>query len=332
MIKNLNPKDLYYSTLFVKDVVDEANEALTRMASKKIILAGSRGSGRSVVLQAREKDSFGTSDPAILTRFDAAGVFGTKEDNVFNREIMTHYYEILMSKKILNYIKQYYPQVFESEFSQLNEDMRRRIHEIDAYINNAYCRNVNIPHKLISGEISSEIMYKFRKATGAESVTLMIDRFDWTHNSDPRVQKILKGYFDMFEKVIITTDDKKANSLKGVTSLIDRGFEVAAIGYGQSAETVERIVRKRVEESNLVTYGRVTLPMDDVSREMYESITERCGGNIDTILNVFREAEMLYDWEQEEFNMDRELPIICTGELQKVKKFREASKPPKLHI
>lgn len=332
MIKNLNTKELYHSDLFVSEVVDEANAAITAKPSKKIILAGSRGSGRSIVLHTREKESAWTGDPAILTRFDAVGMFGTKDDDVFNREVMAHYYEILMSKKILNYIRQYYPQVFEKEFRKVDIKVREKLLDIDHYINDAYYKPMKIQHKLISGEISSEIMSKFRKATGAESVTLMIDRFDWTHNSDPRVQAILKRYFDMFEKVIITTDDKKANSLKGVASLIDKGFEVAAIGYGQSAETVEEIVRRRFALSDEYEEGRKVFPISDVSGEVFESLVEKSNGNIDVILNTFREADTLYQWDGKDFDPNNQLEKICGRELNKVKQLRKMGTPRRLHI
>ena len=266
MIKNLSVEKLLKSDLLVKENVDDVNEAITRLSARKIILAGSRGSGRSIVLKSREIESAGTSSPAILTRFDASSIFGKKDDVILNKTLMTHYYECLMSKQILNYIRDNYPEIFERDFLDLDNKVHRRILETSEYMNKDYLKNMAVPRMYIIGEVSSEVLSKFRKAAGADSVTLMIDRFDWTHNSDPRVQEVLKKYFDMFEQVIITSDDPKANTRKGVAALIDSGYEVMDAWYGKDPEVVKEIVRRRFAYDTTGQVGSKIFPIDVVQR------------------------------------------------------------------
>ena len=104
MIKKINVNELLFSDLLVKKPVDDVNEDLSSDVRGKIILTGSRGCGKSVVLGSREVNSVKTEHPAILTRFDGAGMFGTKDNKYFNRSIIEHYYEVIMCKKFLNYV------------------------------------------------------------------------------------------------------------------------------------------------------------------------------------------------------------------------------------
>ena len=330
MIKNLHTNKLYISNLFVKEAVDEENRKLDEMGNGKIILTGGRGTGKSIVLHDREKRSIGTSDPAILMRFDACGIFGKKEDAIFNSSLMKHYYEVLISKYMLNYIEAYYPILFEKKFGDLDEKIHRKIKEVDNYINNAYFRNTPLPRNYFTGEVSSEILSRFRRLTGVDSVTLMMDRFDWMHNSDYRVQGIMKNYFDMFDKVIITSDDKNAVKGKRAIDLADRGFKITEVGYSKDSDVVKEIVNRRFLLDP--EQREKTFPIGEVSDLTYDSLIDRSRGNISTVLNTFQECESQYLWDDREFDVDKQLQKSCGRELRKVKTLRDMTRGPKLHI
>ena len=248
MVKNVNVNELLFSDLLVKEPVRETNDCLTGEKRGKFILTGSRGCGKSTVLASRENDSFNTKNPAILTRFDGAGLFGTKEGKYFNKHIMQHYYEVIMCKKFLDHIKEFYPQLFYTKFGNLNGFVEKKLKELDNYINDAIYKDLTIEHQLFSGEVLSEVVSLFRQGLSAESLTLMIDRFDWTHNSDPRVQEILKNYFSMFEKVIITSDDPTLSTdKKKVAGLREKGFDIVTVDYASDLDIVKQIVERRFE-------------------------------------------------------------------------------------
>lgn len=330
MVKNVNVNELLFSDLLVKEPVREANDSLTGNEKRgKLILTGSRGCGKSTVLASRENDSLKTTNPAVLTRFDGAGLFGTKEGKYFNKRVMEHYYEVVMCKKFLDHIKEFYPQLFYARFANLNSIVGNKVHELDNYINDAIYRDLSIDHKLFSGEMLSEIVSLFRQGVGAESLTLMIDRFDWTHNSDSRVQEILKNYFSMFEKVIITSDDPTLRTdKKKIAGLRDKGFDIAVVDYASDLDTVRQIVEKRFELDD-ETHPR--FPIEQITDEDYLSLMERCDGNLDTILESFIYAEGLHKWDK-----DKDIHVVvdeaCRQKVRDVKQYRKMVKPPKLHL
>ena len=329
MIKNVNVNELLFSDLLVKEPVRETNDKLTGNGKRgQFILTGSRGCGKSTVLASRENDSLKTTNPAVLTRFDGAGLFGTKEGKYFNKHIMEHYYEVVMCKKFLDHIKEFYPELFYSKFGHLSSVVGNKIYELDNYINNAIYKDLTIQHQLFSGEVLSEIVSLFRQGVGAESLTLMIDRFDWTHNSDPRVQEILKNYFSMFEKVIITSDDPSLSTdKKKVAGLRDKGFELATVDYSSDLDTVKQIVERRVELDD--THPR--LPVELLTEEDYLSLRERCGGNLNLILESFMYAEGLHKWDSKK-DIHTVLDEASRQKIKDEKQYRKMVRPPKLHL
>ena len=327
MIKNVNVNQLLFSDLLVKEPVDEVNGRLSAKRGK-FILTGSRGSGKTTVLGKREIDSLKTEHPAILTRFDGAGLFGTKDNKYFNKPIMQHYYEVVMCRKFLDYIKKYYPELYLTKFSRLEAVTSNRMYEVDRYINNAMSTGGEIEHKLFSGELLSEIVSTFRSGTGAKSLTLMIDRFDWTHNSDPRVQDILKNYFSMFEKVIITSDDPTIGDKKRKADLASKGFEFVTVDYARDLETTTDIVGRRFA---LDEDARPKFPIEEVTSDDFARLIDRCEGNIDTLLETFMYAETLHKWDERK-DISTVLDEACTDKVKSVKQYRKVSKPPKLHL
>ena len=328
MIKNVSVNQLLFSDLLVTEPVDKVNEQITGDSKRgKFILTGSRGCGKSTVLARREAQSIKTPHPAILTRFDGAGLFGTKDNKYYNKPIIEHYYEVIMCKKFLDYIKEYYPDLFVAKFGRLDSVTSNRLYGIDHYINNAMYKDCEIGHKLFSGEALSEIVSLFRQGVGAESLTLMIDRFDWTHNSDPRVQDILKNYFSMFEKVILTSDDPSiSNDKKRKAALDDRGYQLVQMDYGTYLDPVREIVQRRFELDEDTTF-----PIGDVQDEDYLKLIDRCGGNIDMILDTFQYAEALRNWDSSK-DLSKVIEDAGTDKLNGVKQYRKMVKPPKLHL
>ena len=165
---------------------------------------------------------------------------------------------------------------------------------------------------------------------GVDSVTLMMDRFDWMHNSDHRVQGIMKNYFDMFDKVIITCDDKNATKGKRASDLVDRGFTITEVGYSKDGDVVRDIVTRRFKQEPEQTQN--PFPVDQVSDSTFECLVDRCGGNISTILSSFNDCQTNYEWDDRDFDVDKQLQKSCERELRKVKTLRGMSKGPKLHI
>lgn len=330
MIKSVNVNQLLFSDLLEKESVDEVNLRLTGNNKRgKLILTGSRGCGKSTVLAVRENTATQTSDPAMLVSFEGTGLFGSKENRRFNRTVMEHYYEVIMCNKFLNYVKKYYPQLYTAKFSRFEDTIVTRLDEIDRYLSNYRYTDVDLREKLFSGEALSEMCSVFRSCAKADTLTLMIDRFDWTHNSDPRVQKILSNYFTMFEKVIITSDDSTLLRDKKKKANLDKsGYEIVVMDYGCNIDTVKKIVEARfkVDGDEIDNF-----PVEFTSDEEFRKIVEVSGGNIDTVLDIFRYAEIIHNWD---FKGDCStvLDDASQEKTSLIKQFRKMYKKPKFHL
>ena len=326
MIKNVSVNELVFSDLLRGDVIDSVNNEMNSFRGK-FILTGSRGCGKSTVLVDREARSIGTDHPAFFTRFDGAGLFGTKDNDYYNKKVIEHYYEIVMTRKFLGYVKKYYPEVYESKLGDIAARIDRKTDELDNYINNAIYKNCSIDHKFFSGEALSEAISLFRNSVGAKSFTLMVDRFDWTHNSDPRVQEILKHYFSMFEKVIITSDDTTLSCRNRRRDFIDRGYSFVDMSYGNDVDVVKDIVEKRFEYDDITS---PVFPIEDVNEEDYLRVMDRAQGNIDTVLDTFHYAEVLHRWDNRK-PISEILDAASREKQKEVKQLRKVSRSPRLY-
>ena len=157
----------------------------------------------------------------------------------------------------------------------------------------------------------------------------MIDRFDWTHNSDPRVQDILRNYFSMFEKVIVTSDDPTIMSdKKKKVALEDRGFGFEVVDYGRDLDTVVEIVQRRFD---LDSETHPKFPIDDLESEDYQELIRRCDGNLELMLNTFMYAETLHKWDSKR-DASTILSDACCQRVKDEKQYRKMVKPPKFHV
>lgn len=329
MVKNINVNELIFSYYFVDCPVDKVNEKISNETTKnKIILSSGRGTGKSVVLKSREKSSIKTESPAFLAKFAGEGIFGSKDNEYFNSEIMEHYYEIVMADKFINYVKLNYPAIFYSRFKRLATLSENKIKEIDKYINNVIYDGRTLDNKLVSGELVEEAVKLFKKEAEVKDITLMIDRFDWTHNSDPRVQSILQNYFSLFDKTIITADDPAVVMGNRTKELEKKGYEIANFSYSNDPDFVREIVQRRILFDD---EQKIKFPVEDLSDADFENIVKKCNGNISNVLEVFMYLESTVGNEPIR-NLSQCVDNASEDKCRVYSKYRKMYTPPKLHL
>ena len=329
MISNVNVNELLFSDLMIKEPVDGINSSIGKKISRrKIILTGGRGSGKSVILGSRENKSLKSEHPSILTSFDDSQII-TKDKMYFDKEFIEHYYEVIMSKKLLDYVKKYYPELFASKFTNLDYLVSSRLAEVDYFINNVEYKNINIKNKLLSGQLVSSLLLLFKNETNVKDVTLMVDRFDWTHNSNPDVQNILSNYFDVFERVIITSDDEALMLEERISDLSSRGFEIIASNYSRDPEVVKQIIKRRFEFDN---GGKNKFPIGKISNSDYERLIEISGGNINMIIASFMDTQIQYRCNGENDDFTKTLENACNQKLEGMQLLRKKTKVVQFHL
>lgn len=329
-----NVKEVIISNLFVKEPVNEIHKRLKKSDSSKIILIGERGCGKTTVLYNHEFKSIGTENPAIYTRFDSLGMFGENEfsrKSEYKRNFVKHYYELVFAVKILDYISSNYEKTFSEHFKEDKEIVCGYLKKVDDYIRNHRYERMNLNDKLDTGDLTSKYIKKFKKYSDSEDVTLMIDRFDWTDGGSEISQSILKKYFKMFDKSIITTDDQSVlrdeDKRKGLTK---KGFSILEVNYGKDVDIVKKIVELRIKHNNssqLNTTDKITANI--LTDEVYRRLTTKADGNIDTILMTISSMNDTYSWKKG--SIVSNMKECFDEQVEEKQKIKSMSRPVRLY-
>lgn len=333
MNKYINAEMLVNSKEFVREPIDSICKNFEDSSSKKIILCGGmdtgRGSGKSVILHNLEKRGIGKNQQCIYISFDLGFIHNL--DSIYTKEFFEHYYEVIVTKKILNYINKYYEFTYENEFKLFDKKINFWIKEINNYINTArYYENMRLSRYLKSGEISGIILTKLKKSLNIDLLSLSIDRFDWINGSSQLSQTILSKYFDMFDKIIITSDDKNVKLDNRNNKYIRQGYEIHQTFIGKNPTIVKEIIRRRIKQftNNKNTGFNPNLLTDNI----FQIMLHKANGNIDVILDSV--SDFIDVWYFKEGNLDLEYQIndCMDKNIDTVKKLQKMSKSPKLYL
>lgn len=328
MIKDVGASDLLLSKEYVKKPVENICKLIQESDSKKIILSGGRGTGKSVVLcNLENQNNF------IYMKFDPIQMF--KLDDVFDEKFFKHYYEMIFMKKLLLYIKQNYRIIYEQYFTDFEELYSDVVNYTTKYINNSRYESASIGRYLSSTEISGEILEKLKNEAGINSLNLAIDRFDWTNGADELSQVILNKYFCMFDKILVTSDDESLdrNSKRRLT---EKGYSFVNVDYGKKISIIKQIVSKRIESYNQnINHdcGEKYFPLSIMEKSIYENLIEKANGNISLIIDCLRETIETYNFKGNSFNPEKDFDIEMDIQINHVKKLRKMDgHKPKLYL
>lgn len=253
LINNIN--ELMDSYVLVEKPVDKEVASILNSESKKIILAGERKTGRTVVLRSMEKRGLNTKEQSIYCWHEGIIMHSIEPDGWFNKEAFDCYYELCFMKVINKYIRDNYPSIYEKYFKE--DKGIKRYHSIckqfDSTFNNHLFGDEPFDIKLASKELSKGILDKFREIQELDRLNLLVDGFDRINGSSKYVQEIYQRYFDMFDKVVVTTDDKSINRRK----LRKEGYDIRKIMYGNNKNVVKEIIERRVAAYEFEKHVRV---------------------------------------------------------------------------
>lgn len=335
MIRYINPQELIKTEQFVREPVDTINKDIIEDTSKKIILIGGRSSGKSVVLQSMQDRGLGTNNQTIFMRFDSAVNFSTKPSELFDDAFFNHYYELTFSWKLLTYIKEHYFLTYEAYFKDIEELLKSISENTDYFINNISYDTASLKRYLTPTEISAEILTRIKKYLGIDSLSLVIDRFDWTNGRSEYTQQILSRYFDLFDKSVITSDDPSLEEDDIKEKLENKGFSIKTATYGKDENIVKQIIRKRIKLYNeTLNDSNKFFDENIMTNKIYTKLVNGANGNISILLDTFEEVSNLLLWNSDyvkdlESKFDDEL----NNQLSKVKRLREMdAHPPKFYL
>lgn len=335
MIKYIRPDEIIEMRQFIREPVDLLSREMIENSSKRVILNGGRGTGKSVILHNTKDKGLGTENQTMLMKFDSATTFSTSPNELFDESFFEHYYELVFSWNLLSYISSNYSLTYESKFKDIEALLKSISKNTDDCISNMYYEKKKLPEYLRSTEISSEILERFKKQFGVKTLTLAIDRFDWTNGSSEYVQQIISKYFDLFDKTIITVDDLSLEDRSRQVELENKGYSVIRATYGTDVDVVKQIIRKRITLYNqIMSNSKRAFDANIMTDKIYSNLVDESNGNISLMLNTFGEIAELYDWQDGDIqDLEGEFGIETKRQLNKVKQLEKINAtPPKLHL
>ena len=332
MIRDIKIDDLLNSEQLVREPVDKLANKIIESNSKKIILDGGRESGKSVVISDIERKQIGGREQTILTRFEP-GISFAKEPNImFDERYFKHYYELLLSRNLLNYIKSNYGYTYELYFKDIEEFLNKVSKERNEFVNKMYFGENRLKEYLIPQALTSEIINRIKKYLNIESLNIAVDRFDWTNGSSFYAQKVLSKYFDLFDKTIITSDDETIDK-KRKKELVNNGYSFVSVDYGKKITIIREIIKKRLKYYNQFNTN-YNINEELFINEVYKNIVKKAKGNIGIALDalsdftdVFIFKDKQIDRVEEEFSKQIDYQINKRLQLKKI----NANKP-RLHL
>ena len=328
----LNDKKFLNSNLCIKDVLDKTTSELMEIPSKKIILNGGRGKGKSLVLANCENLGIKNSEPFFATNFDPIG-FAPKTCDRFNDKFMEHYYELVLSNKLLFFIESYYPLLFQEHFEDLNNKVTLLLKSTDKYINDSLYTDIELDFYLNKGDISEQIINDFKYYSQFDTFNLGIDRFDMTNASNSETQKLLSGYFELFDKVILVVDDESLNDEKRKNNLLNNDFAFMQIEYCKNFEIVKEILKKRIEYFNFeMNPGDYVFPFELITDDILNRLINETDGNITMMINIIYKVIKMWKWDVNNFNIDKEFKLTTLQEQSTNLTLKRFMKGPKFHL
>lgn len=272
---------------FVREPVDKETKEILNSSNNKIILTGGRGIGKSTVLYNLEKRGLSNNEQTIYAHPDAVMLFTKEPNERINSKIFDYISELRFTSSILLYIKRNYPIVFRKYFEEDMEYINSLFSKLDNEINNSFYEGTTVECKYGIKELSYDIINKLKQTMEIDKLNIAIDRFDEMNGSSKYVQETYEKYFELFNKVILTSDDPNLDNKR----LSDNGYEVRNISYGNDKDVLREIIRFRKS-----LYDKDKTYQELFTSNLFLDKLTNLNGNIDLSLDTLLYLKQLLNW------------------------------------
>ena len=232
----------------IKDInMDPVNKIINKIENankNSIILAGEKGSGKTLILNELINRDLNNKNILIDCTIKNGEYLILKD-----KEIFELYHICLIIKKILMYINKKFEKEFYQNFSIFNiyiENILKIINVIN--VTNIYKNSTSfIDEKIYKNpEILLENLLKIIKdALDLEKITLIIDDFDKACNSSQRYQLYIYNTIIKYLNFIIAISDETVINDERKLNLLKNESEIIKINYNFIVEEVKDILDKK---------------------------------------------------------------------------------------
>lgn len=323
MFGRIDARDIINSDVFVSEPVNEICGRIKENKKNKIVLTGC---GKSVVLYNLKYSSVNTKNPYVYARFGSVSLFYKSNEKFFDDNFKRQYYELYLCFRLLGYIKKYYGLVYEKYFKDIYLELEKHSNIIDSKINFArYKETPNIDLFELK-EPATRIINRLKEVLKLDTLNIGYDRFDWVNGGDAKIQQILSEYFNLFDKVVLTTDDDSIDNK--IKSLEAKGYSFESLEYGKNINYVKQMIKARLDNLEEPTI----LKEDYITDEIYKDLIEKTNGDMDLIFAIVNEIIGLCAFDNSTKNLERYFLTQSNYHVESDKKFRKMFKNPKLYL
>lgn len=332
MYKNIKPDELLNSKAFVREPVNDLYKKISNDSSKKIILTGGRGTGKTVTLLNMEKQNINSNDKIFYIDFNLINVLQQKQPKFINTQFLCHIYELTLCKYILNYIKKNYFSIYEIYFKDFDLLLYSITEKTNNCINNSFYESIKLDNYLIPTELSYKILNNFRNCLNINSICLIIDRFDWLNKNDIS-QYIVRDFFDIFDKIIITSDDYTLQNNENRQTFINKGYSFIDVDYGKDIDITKNILQKRIEHYNtVVDPDNIHFSEETITDKIYETLINKTNGNITLMIDCLKSVIELWNCYKGNIDLEDQFNKSIDNQIFINKNLRKIIKQPTLNL
>ena len=275
--------NLINSKEYVREPVDIIINNILSSNNRKFILTGGPGIGKTTIMHALETRGLGTKEQTIVYRPDPCIIAEKEPNEKYDSKFFDYLYELRFSNNILFYIKNNYPILYRKYFQRDYEITRKYLKELCDEINESAYEDKKINSKFETGELSFDIIKRFRDIAELEKLNIAIDKFDDMNGSSEYAQKVHTKYFDKFDKSLIASNDTVLDEER----LKKEGYNIIKPTYGHNKDVLREIILRQLEKNNAKAevderIDKEILPIDDIAGKI-----SNLGGNIDLAVELY---------------------------------------------
>lgn len=293
---NMSTKKIINNRNFVSEPVMNIIDRINSSDNKKIVLTGPRGGGRSIVINSYEKEMIHSGSDAIYMSLDSVIA-----NQLLGEKHLMIRYELLLCSKILFYLKDYYYDEYKLYFKGIANEVKEMNKLVNDYVSNFKYKKMSFPNVISTpGILLESIISRMKAVIGNDKLTICLDRFDWINEKNSKnFQKMLEFYFDLFDKVIVTTDDKSVydDIDNRRHELETHGIDVVEVSYGKDKDISRKIVKADIDYYLNLPKDKVGYNLNSnfnnidnlIDKEVFDMIINKCDGNFNLLFVILRE-------------------------------------------